>query len=225
MRQLAATATAVVVALLAGCVSVQIGGEGARHVNLVLADARPSMARRTEPAARALLVQAVAADPLANTRSIAYARSPGTREFYQLASWTEPPAQAVTRLLLHRLEARGTFAAVALLGQPIEAEWLLTIGVEAVYHDVAAEPGASRLAVRAELIDRRTRTLAARRSFDVAAAVAQATSTAAAFAMGQAVADIFDAIVPWIEEQLVRASSVPRAAANREQTWDASRGP
>jgi ABC-type uncharacterized transport system auxiliary subunit len=193
---------------------VQVGGEGTRHVNLVLADARPTMAQRSEPAARALLIQAVPADPLATTRSIVYARLPGTREFYQLASWTEPPLQAVTRLLLRRLEARGTFATVASLGQPIDADWLLTIGVEAVYHDVAAEPGASRLAVRAELIDRRTRTLAARRLFDAVAPAEQATSTAAAAAMSRAVADVFDALVPWLEEQLARVASAPRAAAD-----------
>lgn len=199
-------------ALLAGCVSVQLGTEGARHVNLVLADARPAMARRDAPAARALLIQAVPADPLANTRSIAYARSPGAREFYQLASWIEPPLHAITRLLQQRLEARGTAEAVGLLGQPIAGDWLLAIGVEAVYHDVAAEPGTARLVLRAELIDRRARTLAARRSFEAAVPVERADSAAAAAALGRAVADIFDALVPWLEEQLARAASAPRAA-------------
>lgn len=198
--------------LLAGCVSVQLGTEGARHVNLVLADARPAMARRDAPAARALLIQAVPADPLANTRSIAYARSPGAREFYQLASWTEPPLRAITRLLQQRLEARGTAEAVGLLGQPIAGDWLLAIGVEAVYHDVAAEPGTARLVLRAELIDRRARTLAARRTFEAAVPVERADSAAAAAALGRAVADTFDALVPWLEEQLARAASAPRAA-------------
>ncbi|GIL04419.1 MAG: hypothetical protein BroJett031_09390 [Betaproteobacteria bacterium] len=205
-------AAAVFGALLAGCVSVQLGTEGARHVNLVLADARPAMARRDAPAARALLIQAVPADPLANTRSIAYARSPGAREFYQLASWTEPPLRAITRLLQQRLEARGTAEAVGLLGQPIAGDWLLAIGVEAVYHDVAAEPGTARLVLRAELIDRRARTLAARRTFEAAVPVERADSAAAAAALGRAVADTFDALVPWVEEQLARAASAPRAA-------------
>jgi ABC-type uncharacterized transport system auxiliary subunit len=200
-------------ALLAGCVSVRLGGEGARHVNLVLADARPAMARRDAPAAPALLIQAVPADPLANTRSIAYARAAGAREFYQLASWTEPPLHAITRLLQQRLEARGTAEAVGLLGQPIAADWLLALGVEAVYHDAAVEPGTARLALRAELIDRRARTLAARRTFEAAVPVERADSAAAAAALGRAVADTFDALVPWLEEQLARAASAPRAAS------------
>lgn len=199
-------------ALLAGCVSVRLGGEGARHVNLVLADARPAMARRDAPAAPALLIQAAPADPLANTRSIAYARAPGAREFYQLASWTEPPLAAITRLLQQRLEAHGTAQAVGLLGQPIAADWLLALGVEAVYHDVAVEPGTARLALRAELIDRRARTLAARRTFEAAVPVERADSAAAAAAFGRAVADLFDALVPWLDEQLLRAASTPRAA-------------
>lgn len=149
---------------------------------------------------------------LASTRSIAYARSPGAREFYQLASWTEPPLAAITRLLQQRLEARATAEAVGLLGQPIAGDWLLAIGVEAVYHDVAAEPGTARLVLRAELIDRRARTLAARRTFEAAVPVERAASAAAAAALDRAVADIFDALVPWLEEQLARAASAPRAA-------------
>jgi ABC-type uncharacterized transport system auxiliary subunit len=193
--------------LLAGCVSVQLAGADARHVSLVLADERPSMARRDAPAVRALLIQAVPADPIANTRSIAYARANGVREFYQLAFWTEPPRQAIARLLQHRLEARGTAQAVGLLGQPIAADWLLAIGVEAVYHDIGAQPGTARLALRAELIDRRTRTLATRRSFDAAVPAERADSAAAAAALGRAVADTFDALVPWLEDQLVRAAA------------------
>lgn len=193
-------------ALLAGCVSVRLGAEGARHVSLVLADARPAMARRHTPAVRALLIQAAPADPLANTRSIAYARSPGAREFYQLASWIEPPLAAITRLLQQRLETRGTARTVGLLGQPIAADWLLAIGVETVYHDVATEPGAARLVLRAELIDGRARTLAARRSFEAAVPVERADSAAAAAALGRAVADVFDALVPWLEEELARAA-------------------
>jgi len=201
-------------AALAGCVSVQLGGDGARHVDLVLADARPAMPRRDAPAVRTLLIQAVPADPLANTRSIAYARSPGAREFYQLASWTEPPRQAIARLLQQRLETRGTAEAVGLLGQPIAGDWLLAVGVEAVYHDVATEPGTARLALRAELIDRRARSLAARRTFEATVPVERADSAAAAVALGRAAADIFDALVPWLENELTRATATPRAAAH-----------
>ncbi len=206
-----AAVAAAIFALLGGCVSVQLASDGARHVGLVLADARPSMSRRDAPAAAALLIQAVPADPLANTRSIAYARAPGAREFYQLASWTEPPLAAIVRSLQQRLEARGTAQAVGLLGQPIAADWLLAIGVEAVYHDVAAEPGTARLALRAELIDRRARTLAARRTFEAAVPVERAESAAFAAALGRAMADVFDALVPWLDEQFTRAAAAPRA--------------
>ncbi|GAB4465737.1 MAG: hypothetical protein OHK0044_04770 [Burkholderiaceae bacterium] len=208
----ATAAIVVAAAALAGCVSVQLGAEGARHVTVVLADARPAMPRRDAPAVRTLLIQATPADPLANTRSIAYARAPGVREFYQLASWSEPPRQAIARLLQRRLEARGTADAVGLLGQPVAADWLLAVGVEAVYHDVASEPGTARLALRAELIDRRARTLAARRTFEAAVPVERADSAAAAVALGRATADIFDALVPWLEKELMRAA--PRAATD-----------
>lgn len=163
-------------------------------------------------AARALLIQAVPAGPLANTRSIADARPPGAREFYQPASWTEPPLHAITRLLQQRLEARATAEAVGPLGQPIARDRLLAIGVEGVHHDVAAGPGTTRLVLRAERVDRGARTLAARRTFEAADPVERAASAAAAAPLGRSVADIFDALAPWLGEQLARAGLAPRAA-------------
>lgn len=205
MRLNAVAIAGVIAGVLPGCIAVRLDGQSARHVNLVLADARPAMTRRAAPATPALLIQAVPADPLANTRSIAYARSPGAREFYQLASWTEPPLRAITRLLQQRLETHGTAQAVGLLGQPLAADWLLAIGVDAVYHDVAAAPGTVRLALRAELIDRRTRTQAARRTFDAQVPAERADAMAAAAALAVAVADVFDALVPWLDQQLLQA--------------------
>ena len=195
---------ALAAALLAGCVSVQVGGDGARHLRLVLQDARPTMPARNAPVASALQIQPLPADPLADTQSIAYSRTPGVREFYQLASWTELPLRAIPRLLQQRLETRGSFAAVAPLGQPIDAPWLLAVAVESIYHDAQSGAGSARLTLRVELIDRTKRRLAARRTFSASASLDQANSTEAAAAMGRALADIFDALVPWLEEQALQ---------------------
>jgi anti-anti-sigma regulatory factor len=56
-----------------------------------------------------------------------------------------------------------------------------------------------------ELIDRRTRTQAARRTFDAQVPAERADAMAAAAALAVAVADVFDALVPWLDQQLLQA--------------------
>jgi ABC-type uncharacterized transport system auxiliary subunit len=190
---------------LAACVSLRVGEDAAPHTHHVLRDAAaatPNSARRTEPLVRALLIQPLPGDALADTTSIAYSRHAHQFAFYQLASWAEWPSREVPRLLQRRLEARGVAAAVGMLGEPMRADWLLTIGVDTLHHDVSTAPGQARLALSAELFDRRHRTRVARRQFKASAPSASADSAAAAAALSVAVAQAFDALVPWLESEL-----------------------
>lgn len=191
--------------LLAGCVTVDIGGEGVAQTQYVLVDAGPMPSRRAAPAAESLLIQSDTGDPLADTLSIAYARRTGERALYQLATWTDRPSRRIPQLLQRRLEAAGSFGAVAALGQPLHADWMLALAVDDIHHDVAIEPGRALLTVRASLFDRRKRTLVAQRSFSANVPVAAARSSAAAAAMNQAVAQVLDTLVPWLEQEVQRA--------------------
>ncbi len=191
--------------LLAGCVTVDVGGEGAAVTQYVIDDAGAVPERRAAPVADALLIQAGAGDPLADTLSIAYARHKGERALYQLATWTDRPARRIPQLLQRRLEARASFRAVAMLGQPLNANWLLAVAVEDIHHDLVTEPGTARLALRATLFDRRRRALVAGRTFSADVPVAEAKSAAAAAAMNRAVAQVLDALVPWLEQEVERA--------------------
>lgn len=191
--------------LLAGCVSLGIGGEAAPRTYHVLHDAAPTPASRAEALVSALLVQAVPADALADSDSIAYSPRAHQMAVYQLAAWAERPTRALPRLLERRLEARGVAGAVGPLGGRLRADWLLTIGIDSLHHDVSAPPGVARLALSAELFDRRGQRRVARRQFDAAVATATADSAAAAAALSQGVARIFDALVPWLEDELLAA--------------------
>jgi ABC-type uncharacterized transport system auxiliary subunit len=194
--------------VLAACVSVDVGGNAPATVQLSLRDAAVgTTARRAAPLVDALLVQAQPADALADTLSVAYSVRDGEFAFYQLATWTERPVRQLPRLLQRRLEARGIASAVGLAGDPMRADWLLTLGVDAVVHDLRAAPGAARLAVTAELFDRRTRTRVAMRRFEAVEPSARADSAAAAQAMAVAVGRAYDELVPWLEEQLQRAAT------------------
>lgn len=192
--------------LLGGCVSVGIGEQAAAESQYALRDAgAAAMPRRSQPLLAALVLQPAPADALADSSAIAYSRRDGEFRFYRLASWTERPVRALPRLLQQRLEARGVAGAVGLLGEPLQADWLLAVGVDTLHHDLREEPGAARLALTLELFDRRRRVRVARRRFEAEVPVARADSAAAAAAMSQAVAQVFDAAVPWLEDELQRA--------------------
>ena len=192
-------------AALPGCVSVGSGDGAAPHANHGLYDSAPPPPRRTKPLVGALLIQPLPGDALADTASIAYARRAHEYAYYQLASWTDRPVRQLPRLLQRRLEARGVAGAVGLLGEPLRADWLLTLSIDALYHDVAAPPGVARLALSAALFDRRDRTQAARREFKADVPTARADSAAAAAAMSQAIGTCFDQLVGWLEDELQRA--------------------
>jgi ABC-type uncharacterized transport system auxiliary subunit len=193
--------------LLSACISVGIGGDSAPHVYHVLHDATAATPRRAEPLLRALLIQPLPADAQADTVSIAYSRKAHEFAFYQLASWSERPVRQLPRLLQRRLESRGVAAAVGLVGEPVRADWVLTIAIDTLHHDVSATPGQGKLALTAELLDRRNHTPIARRQFEASATSTTADSAAAAAALSQTVGLVFDDLVPWLEGELQGAAA------------------
>ena len=210
MRRIVALLAAL---LLAGCVSLGIGGEAAPLTYHVLQDAAAPAPRRSEPLVPALLIQPMPADAQADTVSIAYSRRAHQFAYYQLAFWAERPMRQLPRLLQRRLEARGVATALGMLGEPLRADWLLTIGVDTLHHDVSAPPGQARLALTAELFDQRKRTRVARRQFEASAPSATADAAGAAAALSQTVGLVFDALVPWLEGELHGATARAAAAA------------
>ncbi len=197
----AAAAIAVAAVLLAGCVSVRVGNSDAPGPTyFVLADARPATPTAPAPGATArLAIQAGASDPLADSTAIAFSRRPGERSLYQFASWSERPSRRLALLAQQRLEARGRFASVSQLGQPLATDWLLTLAIETLAHDVGTTPGRAQLVLRAELIDRRDRVRVAQRVFSAAPAVAEESAPAAVAAFGLATAELLDQLAEWVE--------------------------
>lgn len=189
--------------LLTGCVSLGIGSEAAPRTYHVLHDPASGVAaRRAEPLLPALLIDAAAADASADSDAIAYSPRAHQFAFYQLASWAERPVRVLPRLLQRRIEARGVVAAVGILGEPLRADWLLSLRIDTLHHDVSVRPGQARLVVTAEIFERRSRTRVSRRQFEASAVAASADSAAASAALSLCVMQVFDALVPWLERQL-----------------------
>jgi ABC-type uncharacterized transport system auxiliary subunit len=193
--------------LLPACVSVGIGNDVPPQAHYLLHDTALPAQRRAEPLVAALLIQPLPADATADTVSIAYSQRPHEFAHYQFTSWTERPVRSVPRLLQQRLEARGLAGAVGMVGDSLRADWLLTVAIDTLHHDVSAPPGQGRVALTVELFDRRNRSRIARRTFDAAAPTVSADAPAAAAAMSQSLTQVFDLLVPWLEAELQRAGT------------------
>ena len=186
-------------ALAAACISVDVGvGEdGKIQTQYLLADLAPKPERRAAPIARRLLITPVPS-AIGETFSIAYSRAAQQRSFYQFATWTDRPSTRIVRMLVDRIEARGMFTSVALLGNSVGGDLLLNITVVDVIHDVTTATG--RIEIQAELIERRGRRLVARQRFSAGAPVAQENAPAAVAALSRAITTIIDELVPWLEK-------------------------
>ena len=203
-------------ALAAGCVSIS-GDDSPVLIQYVLDDrgigtAPPAGLPRIE---RGLLVAPVQASGFDESTMLAYGRDAGSRAHYQFAGWTDRPARRIGWLVERRLAARGRFASVAQSTAGVRGELMLNLTLEHLYHDVSTSPGQARIAVVAELVQWRTRSLIARRSFERSAPAEHETAAAAFDATGRALAALLDDLSAWVETQAQgpAASSVPTAPA------------
>jgi ABC-type uncharacterized transport system auxiliary subunit len=209
-RSLAAISLALSLALLAGCISVEVGNSDGEAVQAQyrLDDLSPAPGPAGKTIPRSLIIAAVPSVGIGDTFSMAYSRAPQQRALYQYASWADRPSNRIVQLLGRRIEARGSFSTVSELGRGVGGDLLLNVSVEELVHDAAA--GRGRLQVTAELVDRTRRTLVARHHFVAAAPVEQESASGAVSALSRALTTVLDELVPWLESA---ASQLPATAA------------
>jgi ABC-type uncharacterized transport system auxiliary subunit len=200
--------------LLNGCVSVDVGSEAAKQRIFVLHDPG-SVQRRAQPLVPALLLQPAPGGAVADTLAIAYSQRANELAFYQLATWNERPVRQVPQLLQQRLEARGLAAATGLVGDPLAADWLLTVRVDRLEHEIINPPGQAQVQLTFELFDRRQPGRVGRQQFSAQNPVASADSAAAAQAMSEALGRTFDDVLPWLEGLLQTAAPAQGQSTNR----------
>ncbi|RVT52605.1 ABC-type transport auxiliary lipoprotein family protein [Rubrivivax albus] len=191
---------------LGGCVSLGLDGPTQAQLQYRWRDLGPPPSRRERPLVHALLLQAMPGAPAADTLNLVYTREGGALATYQYARWAERPLRVLPRALQQRLEVRGSAGVTALLGDPQQADWLLTLTIDELHHASLPAPGRGRLAVTAELYDRRARQRVARRSFSAEPPLSgEATAAAAVQALSQALTQVLDAMLPWLEDALAAA--------------------
>ena len=187
-----------VAALIGGCISVGLGGEGTALAQYRLEDISPKVQARATPLDRRLLISTLPSETIGDTYSMAYTRAAQQRQFYQFASWTDRPSARIVQLLSERIEARGVFDSVSRIGGGIGGGLTLNIGVNEFVHDVRTST--AHIEVTAELIERRGRDLVERKRFTASAPVAEENAPAAVAAWSRALTTLLDELVPWLEK-------------------------
>ena len=119
---------------------------------------------------------AVTASGFYDSEAIAYSRSPGTRGYYQLNSWTEPPARRIGELLARQSGDRGP---------------VLNLHLVEMYHDAASSPGTVRVSLAAELAGRKE-------VFTATAAAASFDAQGAVRGFNEAVGKALDELGDWV---------------------------
>jgi ABC-type uncharacterized transport system auxiliary subunit len=173
-----------------------------------LDDLAPTPARAGKSIPRSLVIASMPSIGIGDTFSLAYSEAPQQRSLYQYASWADRPSNRIVQLLTRRIEARGSFGSVVELGHGVGGDLTLNVTVDELVHDTVADRG--RLQLTAELVDRTTRTLVARRRFQADAPVAQENARGAVEAMSRALTTVLDELVAWLE---AAADKLPATAA------------
>ena len=204
MKQLA-LAVLFLTTQLAGCLG---GASTPPRTYYVLQDRAPADAAKPRAAnGRSLVIAGASADVFYDVESLVFSRHPGQRSYYQFASWTDRPSRTVVRLAERRLEAGGQFASVARLTAGLRADLLLNIVVVEFFHDVAVNPAVVRVELTCDLIDWRSRSLLAQRTFTLTAPVKKDDAEGAADAFDRSVTEALNALVPWVEAEAAKAAA------------------
>ncbi len=193
-----AIAGVAVASLLAGCISIGPGDPTPLVWYELAPPLPPETAAQADP--RGLWIDVLPGSSFYEAVSIAYSRAPAERAYYQFASWTEPVAERLARIVERDLRARKLFAEVGVIGGGSKARLYLRIVVRDFYHDVAVEPGVARVAFSAELIDPATRRNLGRHDFSQAAPVGRADAAGAVAAFDIAVASALDELAGWLAQ-------------------------
>jgi cholesterol transport system auxiliary component len=148
-------------------------------------------------AASGLLVLPTTADSFYDAQPIAFSAATGTRAYYQLNNWTEPPSRMVGALLVDRLRSGGGFPVVATHTGELRGPLVLETHLEEIFHDAATQPGTARISLSATLRDPSHRSVVGQRTFTSSALVATADAPGAVQAFDIALGPLLDDVVAW----------------------------
>jgi cholesterol transport system auxiliary component len=190
---------------LAGCAGVQ----APQHYYVLEAAAPAASAQPAPSRGPALLVAPVTVPPFYESQDIVYSRSAGTRSYYRLNSWTEPPGHRLDTLLVERLGRSGAFGSVAASTDGVKGRLILTAHLEEMYYDASTSPGTARIALTAVLTDPARRSIDGQRRFTASAPATTPDAAGAVQGFDVAVGPLLDEVVAWTSQAAAGATTSP----------------
>ena len=161
---------------------------------------------------RTLLLTTGPAQALFDSDRIVFTRDGAAHAYYQYSNWSERPGRRIVSLAEARLAQGGGFRSVAQTVAGVRGDQVLSLRLDELIHDDSVSPGMLRLAVTAELLDWRTRTIAARRTFTRSTRVGSQDAKGAARAASVAVTELLDELMTWTEAS---AAAIPIRESSR----------
>jgi len=158
-----------------------------------------------------LLVNVITARPFANTNRIVFSKKRGTRGYYQLSVWTEPPVNRITELLISALRDVRIFQSVAPASSGTAAALLLDTDLFEFYHDAIDNPGTVRVGLRAQLVNRPRRTIMAEQTFKRSIPVDAYNAEGAVRSFNKAIEELLNDIITWIGKTVPQKNDLPSA--------------
>lgn len=176
--------------LLAGCAAA------ARTDYHLLRDTAPPPVPAAARIDQVLLVAPGTPASLYDTERMVFSADGSSRSYFQFGFWAERPQRRLMLLAEERLARAQAFREVALSTSGVRGGLLLTLRLESLYADDAADTAQARLAFGAELLDWSARRLIARRRFERATPMprhdAAAFAEAASVSMGALLGELTD---------------------------------
>lgn len=205
-------------ATLAGCSAWSIN-DAPRFEFFVIEDRHAPAAAAPTPSRlprldRTLLVTTGESQALYESDRIVFTQDGVSRAYYQYSNWSERPGRRILALAEARLGASGGFRSVARTTGGVRGDLVLTLRLDELAHHVAEPPGVLRLALSAELVEWRSRTLLARRRFEQSVPVTRIGAAGASQAAGVAVTAVLDSLTEWVETS-ASAAGGPAAGVAR----------
>lgn len=169
----------------------------------------PALVATAAEAATTLLVTPTTAPGFYDAQAIVYSPAAGTRAYYQLNSWTEPPSRALVALLTERLRRSGAFGSVTTTTGEARGALVLDTQLDEIYHDAATSPGAAKISLTATLSDPGRRFVAGQRRFTASAPAPTADAAGAVQAFDVALGPLLDEVVAWAGQTAARSRTPP----------------
>ena len=182
--------------LLAACA----GARSAHQYYVLEASPPPAVQASGAIAAPTLLVAPTTALALYDTQDIVYSRARGTRAYFQLNRWTEPPGRRLDTLLVERLAGSGMFRSVAAATDGVRGRWILSAHLEEMYLDASTSPGITHIEMTVVLTDPARHSIDGRHRFVASAPATSPDAAGAVQGFDVALGPLLDQVADWARD-------------------------